>query len=123
MPCDNNYGIIKWSGMMDWVIAVRAAALGGTLGRIGWEAFERRSTTFTAKAASAIVSVMVGPAVAGIFQAIAGTKSALPREVWFYPVGLLFGAVVCSNGSVRQARRSGNNDDERCRSALERRNS
>jgi len=109
--------------MMDWVIAVRAAALGGTLGRIGWEAFERRSTTFTAKAASAIVSVMVGPAVAGIFQAIAGTKSALPREVWFYPVGLLFGAVVCSNGSVRQARRSGNNDDERCRSALERRNS
>jgi hypothetical protein len=123
MPCANNYGIIKWSGMMDWVIAVGAAALGGILGRIGWEAFERRSTTFTAKAASAVVSVMVGPAVAGIFQAIAGTKSALPREVWFYPVGLLFGAVVCSNGSVRQARRSGNNDDERCRSALERRNS
>jgi hypothetical protein len=96
MPCANNYGIIKWSGMMDWVIAVGAAALGGILGRIGWEAFERRSTTFTAKAASAIVSVMVGPAVAGIFQAIAGTKSASRGKCGFIR------SVFCSAPSFAQ---------------------
>lgn len=78
---------------MDWVIVAGVAALGGIVGRIGWETFVRQPQ-FGAKAASAIVSLMVGPIVAGIFQIMAGTKSALPREVWFYPVGLLLGAIA-----------------------------
>ena len=43
---------------------------------------------------TAIVGVFGGAVVAGIFQAIAGTKAALPREVWFYPVGLLAGVLA-----------------------------
>src|SRR5712691_9928642 len=76
---------------MDWVIVAGVTSLGAILGWMGYVAFVGQSNI---KGFTAIVAVFGGAAVAGIFQAIAGTKAALPREVWFYPVGLLAGVVV-----------------------------
>jgi hypothetical protein len=73
---------------MDWVIVAGVLSLGIILGWMGYVVFTKQSNL---KAFIAIVGLFSGAVVAGIFQAIAGTKAALPREVWIYPVGLLAG--------------------------------
>jgi|SRR5271166_1336549 len=73
---------------MDWVIIAGALSLGVILGWMGYIVFVSQSNI---KTLIAIVGLFGGAVVVGIFQAIAGTKAALPREVWFYPVGLLAG--------------------------------
>lgn len=87
---------------MDWVIVTGVLSLGAILGWMGYVVFVGQSNlkTFTA-----IVGVFGGAVVAGIFQALAGTKAALPREVWFYPLGLLMGVAVCASiGGLQKAR-------------------
>jgi glucose-6-phosphate-specific signal transduction histidine kinase len=76
---------------MDWVVVSGVVSLGGIFGWMAYVVFVGRSGI---RSFTAIVSVLGGAVVAGIFQAIAGTKAAFPREVWFYPVGLLAGVVV-----------------------------
>src|SRR5271165_3837377 len=91
---------------MDWVIIAGALSLGVILGWMGYIVFVSQSNI---KTLIAIVGLFGGAVVVGIFQAIAGTKAALPREVWFYPVGLLAGiafaaAIAARFGQRRQTR-------------------
>jgi hypothetical protein len=83
---------MDWASM-DWVIVAVSASLGGIVGWLAWETYVRQPE-WNVKAVSAIISLMALPAGTGIIQTIAGTTSALPPEVWFYPVGFLLGASV-----------------------------
>jgi hypothetical protein len=80
-------GVIDW-GKLDSVVAAGVMSLGAILGAMGYAVFTANSNLRTV---ITIVSLFGGAVIAGIFQTIAGTKAALPREVWLYPVGLLVG--------------------------------
>ncbi len=79
--------------LMDWVITIGAFSFGSVIGWLVRETFVRQPGLDT-KTLAAIVEVMAGGAVVGALQKIVGTKSGLPRELWFYPVGILTGILV-----------------------------
>jgi hypothetical protein len=82
--------------------ALGAIALGVVIGWMAHVTFTQQKVT--SQVFVAIVTVLVGPAVAGIFQAFAGTKASLPREVWFYPIGLLVGVSISALTSFIKAK-------------------
>jgi hypothetical protein len=94
---------------VDLLIAAAAISLGLILGWMVYRTFTRQQA-LNAKALGAIVSIMVGAGVLGIFQAIAGKQAGLPRELYWYPIGLLAGMILtaCRDGVVVlvKARRS-----------------
>jgi hypothetical protein len=101
---------------MDWVILAGALSFGVILGWMAYVVFAAQSNL---RIFTAIVGIFGGAVVAGIFQAIAGTKSALPREVWFYPVGLLVGIAITA--SIRGYQTSGERrEQQRERERIER---
>lgn len=94
---------------LDLLITAAAISLGLILGWMVYRTFTRQQA-LNAKALGAIVSIMVGAGVLGIFQAIAGKQSGLPRELYWYPIGLLVGMFLtaCRDGAMAliKARRS-----------------
>jgi len=77
---------------MDWLILSGAVSLGMVVGWVVYVTFTRQQK-LDAKVLGAIISVMVGAGVLGIFQKIAGTTTGLPRELYSYRIGLLLGRI------------------------------
>ena len=70
------------------IVGSGSLCLGAVIGLMARPTFTKIEK-LDAKALASIVSVMVGAAVIGIFQAFSGKE--LPDQVYYYPVGLLVG--------------------------------
>ena len=97
---------------LDEVVVAGVVSLGAILGAMGYVVFTANSNLRTL---TTIVSLFGGAVIAGIFQAIAGTKAALPREVWLYPVGLLAGIYFAYLLPDRKSRQRERDEHERRR--------
>jgi hypothetical protein len=83
---------------MDWVVVTGALSLGALLGWMGYAVFAGQRDI---KTLSAVVGVIVGTVVLGFLRAFSGPESTLPREVWFYPVGILAGTLLSAANAKR----------------------
>lgn len=88
---------------MNWPVALGAVCLGLVVGWMAGETFARLKP-ISVSALGAVVTVMVGTAVIGLFRSFLGGDrlNGYPPEVWLYPVGLLIGvslAVGVTRGS------------------------
>jgi hypothetical protein len=82
---------------MEWVIVIGASSLGAMLGWMGYAVFAGHRDI---KTLSAIVGVIGGTVVLGFFRAFSGPESTVPREVWFYPVGILAGGLLSARNEA-----------------------
>ena len=72
---------------MDWMIITGTVCLGILIGAlVGWFVNEAKEMDF--KVLSSSVWVLTGGGVLALFSFLAGGSV---REIWLYPVGLLFG--------------------------------
>jgi hypothetical protein len=75
---------------MDWMIISGTVCLGLLIGAlVGWFVNEAKEMDF--KVLSSSVLVLTGGGVLALFSFLAGGKN---REIWLYPVGLLFGFIA-----------------------------
>ena len=75
---------------MDWVIIAGTLSLGFLIGAlVGW--FVNEAEELNYKVLSSSVWVLTGGGVVALFSFLSGGAF---REIWLYPVGLLFGFVA-----------------------------
>ena len=75
---------------MDWLVAVGALSLGIIIGCLV-AYFVEEAPRLNAKVLYTAISIFGGSAVAAIFHLLGGAPTT--RELWTYPIGLLFGFV------------------------------
>lgn len=75
---------------IDYITAAGAISFGLLIGWMVYRTFTRQEK-LDAKFLGSIIALMAGGAVVAFFQKLSPSKQSLPRELWFYPMGLLAG--------------------------------